>query len=487
MRPHSRLSNGLSNISYLLLAVTVLAAPWFFGAWERWWFWPFALVLFVSSALFGIRMLLYAGGEDTALAIPRRDDDSEGRTSPHRRLLLACVPFLLYALVRALQADVAMDAERSFLLFFTGFLVGVQVIYGLGTERRRTLFALLMADLVLLGLYGVVNHYVTGSRVVLWAPAYDQYLGRATGSYFCPDHFAGIMEFALAFGIAYALSRQTPLLQKPWYVAIVGLALAGVVLSRSRGAGITVVAVFGATIIWGFSQWPRGLAWWHRISVTAALAILLVLAWNVGGGYTERFVRYFVSGPSDTEEVALQERADAFGQRMLRTSRGRMVAGALRAWQSAPVFGIGPGMHQNRWPDFAPSNDGDREAGKRPTLINEYFHSYEVHSDWVQLLEEYGAVGFVLFLLPAGMAFFQLQRGLRRESARWQRHHGRTPRESDHALVLGGLLLMVTMGVHSLGDFNLQMPATVWMFSALLAIALAATLDPPTRRRRTSG
>ena len=43
----------------LVLAV-VLASPWLFGAWEMWWFWPFAVAIFFAAALFGLRMVLAA-------------------------------------------------------------------------------------------------------------------------------------------------------------------------------------------------------------------------------------------------------------------------------------------------------------------------------------------------------------------------------------------------------------------------------------------
>ena len=42
-----------------------------------------------------------------------------------------------------------------------------------------------------------------------------------------------------------------------------------------------------------------------------------------------------------------------------------------------------------------------------------------------------------------------------------------------HDLTLTALLALVAMAFHSLGDFNLQMPATTWLFAALLALPLA--------------
>lgn len=481
----ANVANLLNQVSFFLVSVTVLGSPWLFGAWERWWFWPFAALISLSSGCFGSRLLIHACGE-ASLTIPFREDDSGSSPRPHLRLLLSTIPFLLYALIRTTLSDVAMDAERAFLLFLTPILIGVQVIYGLTRKQQRTLLAFILIDLVLLGIYGLVNHHVTGSHLVLWAEGYPDYTrdSRATGSYFCPDHFAGIMEFAFALAAAYAISRQTRWSSKWGYIGVILMATLCVILSKSRGGGLTIVVMTAATAWWGFSQWPTEQAIWHRVSAIAVLAIGLILIWNLDISYTTRFKAYFAT-PSTGQEQTLREKAGQLRYRLDRTTRGRMINGALRAWRSAPVFGIGAGMHRNLWPDFAPTADGDREQGIRPTLLNNHFHSYEVHSDWVQLLEEYGVVGFVLFLIGAGSVFGTLVRGNRRECDRWRRHRERQPGKSDHAVILGGLLVFVSMAFHSLGDFNLQMPATTWMFAAILSIALAAALDRPTSLRRT--
>jgi O-antigen ligase len=157
-------------------------------------------------------------------------------------------------------------------------------------------------------------------------------------------------------------------------------------------------------------------------------------------------------------------------------ARGQMAAAALRAWKTAPVFGIGPGMHQNVWFHFAPTPDGDRERGIRPTRTNIDFHSYEVHNDWLQLLEEYGIVGFALFAAAAGAVLAGLLAAFCRESRARRDNAWRDTGRDSQAMVLAALFSCAAMAFHSLGDFNLQMPATAWMFAAIVAVALALVL-----------
>ena len=150
--------------------------------------------------------------------------------------------------------------------------------------------------------------------------------------------------------------------------------------------------------------------------------------------------------------------------------RVQMSLAALRAWKTAPWLGVGPGMHQNLWLRFAASPDGDRKTFRWPSMLNNNYHSYEAHNDWVQFLEEYGTIGVLLFLFASAAAFAVLQGSLRRERRGLEREGWELTGHETHAYVLAALLACVAMAFHSIGDFNLQMPATVWLLAAIVAI-----------------
>ncbi|MEI6217766.1 MAG: hypothetical protein WCP86_02605 [bacterium] len=119
----------------------------------------------------------------------------------------------------------------------------------------------------------------------------------------------------------------------------------------------------------------------------------------------------------------------------------------------------GPGMHQHLWFHYAASPDGDRTRGIWPTRPNYDTHAHQVHSDWLQLLEEYGIAGMAIFLGWMISMLVLLVRGFRAEVA--------------PAMALGAIVCFASMGLHSLVDFNLQIPATVWLLSAIVAIPFA--------------
>ncbi|MDP6630892.1 MAG: O-antigen ligase family protein [Kiritimatiellia bacterium] len=485
----------IGRVAFSLLATVVLVAPWLFGAWEVWWFWSFTAILFVSSALFGAQLLLESVHHEVHTvsgtgSSQRRRRRKTGSTDSQRRwltvTLVACLAFLGYAALRLIQTPVFADAQRSFLLFLTPFLVGVQVVFGLTREQRRLLFKLILLNFLLLGLYGLINHAVCSSHFVLWRPGYPQYIrdSRATGTYFCPDHFAGIMEIALCLAIGVLCSRR-----KGWSFHIGAfvlsvIALAGVLLSKSRGAGLTTLVILGATWIWGLRAFPSRTRWILRAALPITGVALIAVATIVNEGYFKRFGAWF--GWDRAKEQAFPVAMDTVWKSTQRSSRWIMLSGAMRAWGDSPLLGIGPGMHQTVWPHVAASGDGDIEQGVWPTRLNNANYSYEVHNDWAQLLEEYGLIGLALFLVAAiGLSVSFLQ-GLRRVAYTTSddstfRNGGRTC-----AMTLGAWIAMLALTFHSLGDFNLQMSATTWLLAATLGLGLVEGISGPSASTTTA-
>jgi len=442
-----------------VLLVLGALAPWAFGAWEMWWFWPFVAILSAGVMCGGLGLLV------------RQDAFA-------RRALVVlgwCGPFLLYALLRwgvEGRTTVWLDAERAILLHLTGLLVAVLTVFCLRREHLPYLFRGLYGSLMLMALYGILNHLLTGTEKILWVPRYPQYAGRASGPYFCPDHFAGAMELLLCMGLGLVLDRSGRGVHRWFGWGAVLLGTVGAVLTLSRGSGLTLVVIGGLVVVWGFYQWPGRVRWaWRMLCAMAGLLVVVGGFWGAQD-YRERFVSY---GGLNTVEFSAEASAQAEVIRLLRqTSRGRMFAGAWHSWQTAPWFGIGVGMHRHVWPAVAASGDGDRAEGRWPTLLNDDFHSYEVHSDWLQLLQEYGVMGLGLFLLGFGAVVILFLRCFQRVARDWSDDElgcldaGAT----DYALVLGGFLVLGAMTFHSLGDFNLQIPGTVWMVAILVGLGI---------------
>ena len=100
----------MRKLTFLAIVALVTLSPWFFAAWEMWWFWSFACLFALAVVLFCLSKAFPAAG----IAPLHRD-----MVTSFGFAGLSLGLFLAYALVRTIQADVYMDAERSFLLFAT--------------------------------------------------------------------------------------------------------------------------------------------------------------------------------------------------------------------------------------------------------------------------------------------------------------------------------------------------------------------------------
>ena len=470
--------------NFILVGIVIILAPWLFGAWEMWWFWPFVLLITFGFFLFSLRIIMMglgglkqeSGNGKLSSGIPGLISDDGGSTLYRvRYIIISFGIFLCYALVRLFTTDVFMDAERSFWLFFSAFLVAVQVGLGFDSRKQKLLYFLMLVNLGIIGVYGILNHLLDGKKFlflggyrVLWMPAYEQYVveNRAMGSYYCPDHFSGLMEITYAMSLGLLVSRRIPKKYK-WLAGIVLLvSLMGVIFSKSRGGGLTVIVVSLAVLVWGVLQWEQNHRRYIRLAGIIAVVVCTGIFSLVGRSYMERFINHFWDEKwrgkkfSEIYSLVIQKQKESM--------RGQMIQGAIRAWRDYPLFGTGPGMHQNLWFHYSASEDGDASKGIWPSFTNHDYHSYEVHSDWIQLLEEYGIVGFTLFFIfivissmKVMSSFYNIAEDVSSTGA-W--HYG---------IMLGGWLACIAMAFHSLGDFNLQIPATVWVLSAVIGTILA--------------
>lgn len=535
------------KLAFFCVCGVAILGPWAFSAWEMWWFWPIALLLFAGVLFAGvgsiIEMIINSSYGDTA---PEVGYFIFGK----RKLvmLISIIPFIAYAIVRfVFHADtqhqfVYMDGERSLLLFITPVLLAVTMLLVCTRKRLVWLCFAILINMFLVAIYSIINHYVTNDTLVLWfeVPRSMWYGGRATGVFFCPNHLSAFMNFGILFTVAILLTprkKGVDLKQVLWLnilaATVLPFLLWANVLTLSRGgmASLFVALVVGLSIF-GFSNVKPLKRIGIILGVIISAVLLLVLIFSTENIVHERCKKH------GFYKLMTEESEQSFGERLHETfwygfDRGWYIGSALRAWESNPVWGIGPGQHSSRWGEFAATPDGTREPFKAPKMRNDGYHLYEVHSDWTQLLEEYGIVGIVLFIIPMLTIFGGLINAKRQalkdlrthseshstrrkyidENTSIEAHHKanddsldenideaaldnneehhhkhhRKHRKTEYgfatlttpaefkiaaALPLAALLMCICMIFHSIGDFSFQIPTIVWTFAIFIASAL---------------
>ena len=388
------------KLSFCCVCGVAILGPWAFSAWEMWWFWPIALLLFAGVAFAGIgsivEMMINSSYGDTA---PEPGYFLFGR----RKLvmLLSICPFVIYSVIRfvfhsdAEHQFVYMDGERSLLLFITPVLLAITMLLVCTRKRLVWLSFAILINMAVIAIYSIINHYITNDTYVLWfeVPRSMWYGGRATGVFFCPNHLSAFMNFGILFIIVLLMTprkKGVEVKEVLWLNITAGcflpILLWANVLTLSRGgmASLLVALVLGLALF-GFSN--KKLV--HRLAAIFSL--------NIIHERCKKHPFYLMLTSENADKTVAERFHDTFWYGF---DRGTYIGAALRAWESSPVLGIGPGQHSSRWGEFAATPDGTRDPYKAPRLRNDGYHLYEVHSDWTQLLEEYGIVGVVLFIIP---------------------------------------------------------------------------------------
>jgi len=478
-----KINDCLDWIGRFVVITVVVFGLWLFGAWEMWYFWPFVALLSIGLIVLGLKGILFVLSRSEKLDI---DFNKLFKNKVFIVCFLAYIPFLVYAFILFLNTEVVMVAERSLLLFVTPVVLVALTSYCFDSFWRSRLYKIIFFNLLIFGIYGIANYFITSNNYVLWR-FWDHYQelsnNRASGSLFCPDHFSAVMEFLFCMGIGLLFTKQTSKVSIILGSMASVIGVTGVILSKSRGGGLTMIVLFVAILIWGFSQLKFTKNILNKISIICVVLVVAFVFIKSDIGYSQRFRKYFVVKNIPQNENVVKH----YLHRMSLTSRGRMFCGAWRAWQSSPVVGIGPGMHQVVWSRFAASSDGNREKAEWPSVTNVNFHSYEVHNDWLQLLEEYGTVGIILFLIPFSLVFVMLRKKfllcskvrLNQIQFSW---FDNFPHDS---IQLGSLLCFISISFHCLGDFNLQIPGVLWTLTGIIGVGLT-TFDLQYKRVRKS-
>jgi O-antigen ligase len=261
------------------------------------------------------------------------------------------------------------------------------------------------------------------------------------GPYVNHNHYAGLMEMLVP--IPLVLSLTTLAEEKERIAAGISAAVmtGTVFLSGSRG-GILALLVEFAVLAFIVVRQKKAL----RLAIgVGAFAIVLVslLTWLGGRELTERVS----SIPGET-------RREISGGMRLSIDRD-----AVRMFRQKPVFGWGLGTFPVVYPEF------------RSFYTN--FFVNEAHDDYLQLLVEMGVLGFGVMLWFLVVVY----RTALPKISKWNSDLG------------GAVTLACTLGltgilIHSVVDFNLQIPANAAWFYVLCTIAAAPPLLQRSRKRK---
>ncbi|PYX69554.1 MAG: hypothetical protein DMG78_21670 [Acidobacteria bacterium] len=263
--------------------------------------------------------------------------------------------------------------------------------------------------------------------------------GKIYGPYVNHNHYAGLMELLVPIPLVISLSRLAE--EKIRIAAGVAAAImvGTIFLSGSRGG---MLAVFAELAIFGVILFRRKRSLRIALGLAAFVVVLVsLLAWLGGRELTSR-----------VGSISEEARGEISGGMRLSIYKD-----GIRMFGHRPVLGWGLGTFPVVYPQF------------RSFYTN--FFVNEAHNDYVQLLAEMGSLGFGTMVWFLAVMY----RHARRKTAKW-------PTEATGAATLACSLGVIGILLHSLVDFNLQIPANAALFFVFCSIATAPPLLTRLRR-----
>jgi O-antigen ligase len=260
------------------------------------------------------------------------------------------------------------------------------------------------------------------------------------GPYVNHNHYAGLMEMLVPIPLVFSLTRGARGPRKI-LAGIAAAFMAGTIfLSGSRGgmlAFVVEMGVLAVVVVW--SQKSR--------KTTLALATFLVIGvglvlWLGGSELAKRLAT-----------IHADTKTELSGGTRLDIDRD-----ALKMLAHKPILGWGLGTFPEVYPQFR--------------SFHTNFFINEAHNDYLQLLVEMGGLGGATML----WFLWAVYRNGIRKLKDW-------PEDTNGAVTLAALLGVTGILVHSLVDFNLQIPANAALFYVLCAVAAMETRFGKSRRK----
>ncbi len=356
--------------------------------------------------------------------------------------------FFSYILARAARSPVPFLAWMDFYMVIACLIVYLLTALYLTRTRLRTLVIVALLAFALVELLIGLRQFRFADNWMPFGFVRANYGGRASGTFVSSITLAGYLE---AVGI-FALSLAIWSAWEAWArIALAYVALccyAGVAITGSRGGYLSSAAslfVLAAITLWIRSKVNPG-----RFLRSAATATVL-LAVALGGAV-------FMMQKSEL----LHRRLELIGKPDVRWYNW---LAALDQFKVSPWLGTGAGTHLYFGRLF-----------RRPPL---QFDPEHAHSDYLELLAEYGligAIGMTVFL------FVHIQNsataiGAVIKTAPADPYH--PFRDNRLAFQIGALTAIAAYLTHSVTDFNLHIPGHAMIFAFIFGITANPVAESP--------
>jgi len=263
----------------------------------------------------------------------------------------------------------------------------------------------------------------------------------ARGTYVDRDHFAGLLEmllpFAVMYGVAILRRRRSRFASPGWpaafacvLFAVAALFLVGIIYSLSRmGFLVALSSLFVIGAMTAGPALPSARARWVSLGMIA-LAVCVVFVFLPPDQLVARFADL-----ASSDKVSADTRLHFWRE-------------TLPLIAAYPVFGCGLGGYESAFRKFQTTE----------ALFSVDF----AHNDYLQFLAELGVVGFLIVAVFVAGILIKAGRAVLMEQD-----------VETRSLAIACVASLIAILLHSIVDFNLQIPSNALTFAWIAGITAA--------------
>jgi len=350
----------------------------------------------------------------------------------------------------SLDVEATRSAALALFLLLVCFLAAANFL--IGRKHLRLITRCLVIYGLVMAVFALVQHLSQEGRTY-WLRPLSQ-----GASWFGPfvnhAHFAGYMALLIPIPIGLMMNRAARSEERFLFASAAAMMGVSLVASLSRGGLIALASELLFLLIAGSPIVLRLMDTGNQRSVGAPLkGPRLKSLVGLGVVTVSIIVGVLQLGPEPVANRIARGNATGIGHtESLYESRGWIWRDSIRVFEAHPLLGAGMGAFETAFPIYSRS-DGS-------LLVS------QSHSDYLQVLTDCGIVGGFLAIWFIVAIWSVVFKGLRSHDP------------FRRSLALGCGAAIFGMMVHSLFDFNLQLPSTALLFLLICAIA-----SPPRLRK----
>ena len=426
-------------------------------------------VLFVCAfalmqALVGGTRLLFSLPSYAVLALAAIASATQLRRaegSPRIACLAVTVVFFAYILGRAATSPVPYLAWMDLYMVLGCLAAYFTTVFSFAGDRQRNIVVAALLAFAVVQIFFALRQFSGGDNWMPFGFLRADYGRRASGSYISSIHLAGYLEVVAVFGLSYAFWSKW----RGWarglagYIAV--LCYLGVAITGSRGGYISAAVALVAFVILSLYtiRIVKPERFWRATAIAVAASVVFAATALVLMNRSEMLKRRLSLLSSQLEKNGLDIRVHNW-------------AAALDHFSVNPIIGTGAGTHVYYGRLF-----------RRAPLQADPIHA---HSDYLELIAEYGVVGGVGMLAFLVVHLRGAVRAFRRLV--WERIRASgayAARDNTFALHMAILCAIAAYLAHSVIDFNLHIPVNALMFAFIFGVVANPGLPPEPREHPT--